>query len=84
MGGLIGRDAVKRHQRGRPAWGADDLRAPSIGPDLGHLDEICAAIDSFLEVQEAVQGVVIVTAVNIATSERKYEAHRSSAIAPAN
>jgi len=46
---LVGRAAVKRHQRARAARHPGDLRPPLVRPNRRHFDEVLAAVDDFFE-----------------------------------
>ena len=48
-GRFVGCRAVERHQRGGHARRLHDVRAPPIGIDRGHLDEVVAAGNGFFE-----------------------------------
>jgi hypothetical protein len=48
-GGLVGRVAIERHQRGRDAGCLDDAGAPSIEVDEGDLNQIGAPRNGFFE-----------------------------------
>ena len=49
---LVGRDAIERHQRGRSARRADDLRPPPVDAYRRHFNEVRAAVDGFFEMED--------------------------------
>lgn len=49
MRGFFRRRAIERHQRGRPARNAHEIRTPAVTTDRGHLDEEFATVDDFFE-----------------------------------